>query len=63
MARQPADEGLLSAPRDHIEDPSITRLAEEAGHTDEVAAGRQRLGWREPLSLVIHPRLLPGIAP
>ncbi|MEP7003122.1 MAG: lysylphosphatidylglycerol synthase transmembrane domain-containing protein [Chloroflexota bacterium] len=60
MARQPADKGLLSAPRDHIEDPSIMQLAEAAGHTDEVAVGRQLFGWRELLSIVI-PLILLGL--
>ena len=52
MAFQAADEDLLSAPRDHIEDPSIDRLAEEAGHTDDVAIRRRLFGWREALSIV-----------
>ncbi len=62
MAREPAAEGLLSTPRDHIEDPSITKLAEEAGHTDEVAVGRQLFGWRELLSIVIPLVLLLVVA-
>jgi len=53
VGRAAADEVLLSPPPDHVEDPSIDRLAEAAGHTDEVAVRRQLFGWREAVSIVI----------
>ena len=37
----------------HVEDPSIERLAEAAGRTDDVAVRRQLFGWRELISTVI----------
>ncbi|HEV8536716.1 MAG TPA: lysylphosphatidylglycerol synthase transmembrane domain-containing protein [Candidatus Limnocylindria bacterium] len=37
----------------HAEDPTIEQLAEEAGHTDELAVRRQLFGWRELVSTAI----------
>jgi uncharacterized membrane protein YbhN (UPF0104 family) len=37
----------------HVEDPTIERLAEVAGQTDEVAVRRQLFGWRELISTAI----------
>ncbi len=37
----------------HVEDPTIEQLAEEAGHTDEVAVRRTLFGWRELVSTLI----------
>jgi uncharacterized protein (TIRG00374 family) len=39
--------------RPHVEDPSIERLAEAAGRTDDVAVRRQLFGWREAISTLI----------
>ena len=46
----------------HVEDPSIDQLAEEAGHTDEVAVGRQIFGWREVISIIVPLVLLAVVA-
>jgi len=62
VGRAAADEVLLSPPPDHVEDPSIDRLAEAAGHTDESAVRRQLFGWRELLSIVIPLVLLLVVA-
>ncbi len=62
MAGTTADEDLLSAPRDHVEDPSIAELAEAAGHTDELAVRRQLFGWRELISIVVPLVLLLVVA-
>jgi uncharacterized protein (TIRG00374 family) len=37
----------------HVEDPTIEQLAEEAGHTDDVAVRRQLFGIRELISTII----------
>jgi uncharacterized protein (TIRG00374 family) len=37
----------------HVEDPTIERLAEEAGHTDDVAVRRTLFGRRELISTLI----------
>lgn len=42
----------------HAEDASIEQLAVEAGHTDEVAVGRQLFGWRELVSTAVPLALL-----
>ena len=62
MALQSADEDLLSAPPDHVEDPAIDQLAEAAGHTDEVAIRRRLFGWREALSIIVPFVLLAVVA-
>lgn len=62
MGLAEAGTALLSAPRDHVEDPSIDQLAEEAGHTDEVEVGRQLFGWRELISIIVPVVLLAVIA-
>ena len=46
----------------HVEDPSIDQLAEEAGHTDEVAVRRQIFGWREVISIIVPLVLLAVVA-
>ena len=58
MARPPRDDALLTPPNGHVEDPTIAELAEEAGHTDEVAVRRELFGWREALSILIPLGLL-----
>lgn len=45
----------------HVEDPTIEQLAEEAGHTDEVAVRRTLFGWRELVSTLI-PLVLIAVA-
>lgn len=40
-------------PKAHVEDATIEQLAEEAGHTDEVAVRRTLFGWRELVSTLI----------
>lgn len=62
MGLRSAEEGFLSAPRDHVEDPSIDQLAEAAGHTDESAVRRQLFGWREALSILAPLALLLVVA-
>lgn len=42
----------------HSEDPTIDQLADEAGHTDEIAVRRQLLGWRELISTLVPLLLL-----
>jgi len=44
---------IAEDPPPHVEDPSIERLAEAAGRTDEVAVRRQLFGWRELISTAI----------
>lgn len=55
MAEETTDEErrLTDAPEAHVEDPTIQELAEEAGHTDEVAVRRTLFGWRELISTLI----------
>ena len=62
MARPPRDEALLTRRTGHVEDPSIEALAQEAGHTDELAVRRQLFGWREALSILIPLVLLLVVA-
>ena len=49
---------LTERNRPHVEDPSIERLAEVAGHTDELAVRRQLFGWRELVSTIIPVALI-----
>lgn len=54
MAQQTKnDDPLLNPSSKHVEDPTIEQLAEEAGHTDEVAVRRTLFGWRELVSTLI----------
>src|SRR5581483_9260051 len=55
MAEQTKNEDplLTPSPSRHVEDPTIEELAEEAGHTDEVAVRRTLFGWRELVSTLI----------
>jgi uncharacterized protein (TIRG00374 family) len=55
MAEKKTDEErrLTDAPEAHVEDPTIEELAEEAGHTDEVAVRRTLFGWRELVSTLV----------
>ena len=62
MAQPAPEQDLLTRPRGHVEDPSIEQLAEEAGHTDELAVGRRLFGWREALSILIPLVLLLAVA-
>lgn len=60
MAERSTDEArpLGAPPPPHVEDPTIEALAEQAGHTDELAVRRQLFGWRELASLAIPFALL-----
>ena len=58
MARAPRDEAHLTRRNGHVEDPSIEELAQEAGHTDELAVRRRLFGWREALSILVPLALL-----
>jgi len=62
VARAPRDEALLTRRTGHVEDPTIEALAQEAGHTDELAVRRQLFGWREALSILIPLVLLLVVA-
>jgi len=62
VARPPRDETLLTRRNGHVEDPSIEALAQEAGHTDELAVRRQLFGWREALSILVPLVLLLVVA-
>ena len=55
MAQQTTDEEtrLGSRPSAHVEDPTITELAEEASHTDDIAVRRTLFGRRELISTLI----------
>jgi uncharacterized membrane protein YbhN (UPF0104 family) len=53
VVRAATDEAHLIRPNGHQEDPSIEQLAEEAGHTDELAVRRQLFGWREVISIIV----------
>ena len=63
MARQTTDEEkrLRRGSSPHVEDPSIEQLAEEAGHTDDVAVRRTLFGRRELISTLI-PLVLIAVA-
>jgi len=54
MARPTPDEAhRLTRSSTHVEDPTIEKLADEAGHTDDVAVRRTLFGWRELISTLI----------
>ena len=55
MARPTNEEEkhIASGPSPHVEDPTITQLAEEAEHTDDVAVRRTLFGRRELISTLI----------
>lgn len=40
-------------PAGHVEDPTIEELAQEAGHTDDLAVRRRLFGWREAVSILV----------
>lgn len=60
MVEETDDEPRLTGapPKAHVEDPSIEALAEEAGHTDEIAVRRTLFGWRELVSTLIPVALI-----
>src|SRR5207302_10488158 len=62
VARTARDEAKLTRRTGHVEDPSIEELAQEAGHTDELAVRRQLFGWREALSILVPLALLLVVA-
>lgn len=45
-------------PAGHVEDPTIEELAQEAGHTDDLAVRRRLFGWREVVSILVPLLLL-----
>ena len=62
MARAPRNEAHLTRRNGHVEDPTIEELAQEAGHTDELAVRRRLFGWREALSILVPLALLLVVA-
>ncbi len=62
MARAPRNEAHLTRRNGHVEDPTIEELAQEAGHTDELAVRRRLFGWREALSILVPLVLLLVVA-
>ena len=62
MAPSGPEADVLTRRPEHVEDPSIERLAEEAGHTDERAIGRRIFGWREAVSILVPLVLLLVVA-
>jgi uncharacterized membrane protein YbhN (UPF0104 family) len=64
VAEETTDEErrVAASPLAHVEDPTIEQLAEEAGHTDDIAVRRTLFGWRELVSTLIPLALIAFVA-